>query len=502
MNANEIKETIENRINEGKKILSRLEPSRQKIGIDNDIIEKIIYKSANDDFEIWDDFNSTLIIENFPNTTYAKEYKDAIYFDANLKTINQINHKIERLKNTLNEKIKFLIKLKNRIDIINYDAKSIENDSNNIRRIFISHSSEDKKIVEKFIQILELFGLSDKEIFCTSVEGYGVPLGKDFIERIREELNSNSIVISILTNNYYNSAISLCEMGAAWIKTKEFIPIIVPPLKFKEIDGIFPTSIIGMEINNKFKLNELKEKFENEYNLSKIKNSRWESKRDTIIKEMDNIIGLKKNSDHIIEKKNTIKLSGPGIKFSEREYFKVIDDRFLNNDMGIFNLWAYVRDEHNAIHSNNRNMYMIGYATNGGEPLNNPSYARYPNAWSISRIVPTKNNQIGIWRFWCNQTDKNKTYLDYSKPLSDGWHLFTISWSKDNDYIKFIIDCNVVAEEKFINWPTDFSGSIVLGSWANKHPIHYFSSNVGPWEYIKSGYDEDKIKKYFNKPPR
>ena len=146
-------------------------------------------------------------------------------------------------------------------------------------------------------------------------------------------------------------------------------------------------------------------------------------------------------------------------------------------------------------------MYIIGYATNGGNPLKNPILADYQNVWAIVRITPTENDNYGIWRFWCNNIEKELTRIDYKNPISGGWHLFSVSWSKNDNYIKFIIDCEVVAEDRFCNWPSDFSGTMMLGTWANKSGVHNFDSKVGPWKFIEIDYNKHIIEEYFENKP-
>lgn len=146
-------------------------------------------------------------------------------------------------------------------------------------------------------------------------------------------------------------------------------------------------------------------------------------------------------------------------------------------------------------------MYIIGYASNGGNPLNNPNLSVYPNAWAIARIVPTENDNIGAWRFWCNNISKDSTIIDYKKALSGGWHLFTVAWSSEDNYIKFVVDTEIVAEENFINWPSDFSESVLIGTWANRAGTHYFDSKVGPFKLIESKYDKELIAEYFKNKP-
>ena len=133
------------------------------------------------------------------------------------------------------------------------------------------------------IEILESIGLDSNQIFCTSFEGYGIELGENFLDSIKNELSSDSLVIFILSKNFYESAICLCEMGAAWVLVKEHIPVLIPPLDFSDVKGVIPLSQ-GFKINEPLKLNLFKEKIEKIFSLENtVGMSTWERKRDRIL---------------------------------------------------------------------------------------------------------------------------------------------------------------------------------------------------------------------------
>lgn len=161
------------------------------------------------------------------------------------------------------------------------------------RKIFISHSSSDFRIVEQVIELLEAMGVQSDCIFCSSFEGYGIGLGEDFLKTIKQELDSDVLVLFILSSNFYSSPISLCEMGAAWVQTKDHVPILIPPFGFDDVKGVIPNTQ-GMKINDKLKLNSLKEKVENFLSLPPKNISAWERKRDLILETINtnlNIVG-------------------------------------------------------------------------------------------------------------------------------------------------------------------------------------------------------------------
>jgi hypothetical protein len=156
-----------------------------------------------------------------------------------------------------------------------------------INKIFISHSSKDASIVEEVIDLLEVAGVEPSQIFCSSFEGYSIELGQDFLQRIKDELNSNILVLFIITANFYASPVSLCEMGAAWVRTSKHIPIVVPPLSYEDIKGVIPNTH-ALIINDPLRWNTLKEQLER---WLSIKNtapaSVWERKRNKAIQAIN-----------------------------------------------------------------------------------------------------------------------------------------------------------------------------------------------------------------------
>lgn len=171
-----------------------------------------------------------------------------------------------------------------------YNRKTILDSDNKINKVFISHSSMDSEIVEEIIEILEAIGLESTQIFCTSFEGYGIELGNNFLEEIKNELSSDALVLFVLSQNFYNSPVSMCEMGATWILSKEHIPLIVPPLTYEDIKGVIPLTQ-GMILNEPMKLNSFKEKIEKIFEIDTTSNfSTWERKRDRICKRINNLI--------------------------------------------------------------------------------------------------------------------------------------------------------------------------------------------------------------------
>lgn len=159
------------------------------------------------------------------------------------------------------------------------------------RKIFISHSSKDRKYVEKFVELLESMGLKNNQMFCSSVPGYTIPLGKDIYDYLREEFTRNKLfVIYMLSENYYKSPACLNEMGAAWVLQTTYQSILLPGFSYKEINGAINPRTISLVLDNEetvnYRLNELKDNILKEFGLSVMDVNVWERKRNNFIKSI------------------------------------------------------------------------------------------------------------------------------------------------------------------------------------------------------------------------
>lgn len=164
------------------------------------------------------------------------------------------------------------------------------------KRIFISHSHKDAFYASKVIDILEKIGVGSDRIFCSSVAGYGVPLGEDFLNEIKKWLNEDVVVIFLLSQAYYRSPVSLCEMGACWITGRTVFPILIPPMTFEEVGGVFNRHM-GFYINDGIHWSQLKEQIEDLFSISvKIQGARWEQFRSGLLQSLEEKIPVDKGS--------------------------------------------------------------------------------------------------------------------------------------------------------------------------------------------------------------
>ncbi len=119
-------------------------------------------------------------------------------------------------------------------------------------KIFISHSSKDIFIVEKFVEKILKLGLeiSSDRIFCSSMEGHGVKSGEYIPDRLKEEINKSTLALLFISNNYKKSEVCINEIGAAWavLKKESVIPLIFQDIGFEKL-GFLNLNTLGLKIN-------------------------------------------------------------------------------------------------------------------------------------------------------------------------------------------------------------------------------------------------------------
>lgn len=104
--------------------------------------------------------------------------------------------------------------------------------------IFISHAVADKALADKLVSFLkEAIGVPAKSIFCSSVEGQGIPLGDDFNDYMKKQIQEPKLVILLMTPRYMESWFCLMELGATWAKSLTALPIVVPPVRFSVVSS-------------------------------------------------------------------------------------------------------------------------------------------------------------------------------------------------------------------------------------------------------------------------
>lgn len=167
----------------------------------------------------------------------------------------------------------------------------------NKKLLFISHAEKDSKLIEKFVDLLYDMGIPETFMFCSSISEIGVPVKEDIYEYLRNLLDSEQVIpIFMLSHNYYASAACLNEMGAVWMKQKDYFTFLLPDFEFSKIKGAINPSKKGISLcykserelqNLKEDLNQFREQMCNLLYIEKHKH--WERKRDNFIAQIQNL---------------------------------------------------------------------------------------------------------------------------------------------------------------------------------------------------------------------
>lgn len=120
-------------------------------------------------------------------------------------------------------------------------------------KIFISHSSKNANYGEAMVELLTAIGIKDEEIIFTSNDAYGIPIGQNIFQWLKERINEKPYVLYLLSAEYYKSVACLNEMGAAWVTESKHAMLFTPDFKLDSYEfqsGAIDPREIGFFINN------------------------------------------------------------------------------------------------------------------------------------------------------------------------------------------------------------------------------------------------------------
>src|SRR5208282_1999975 len=125
--------------------------------------------------------------------------------------------------------------------------------------VFISHATADKAVVDMLVDLIETgMGISHSKIFCTALEGMGIPPGSNFIEFIRGQIQRPKAVVLLLTQTYVTRPFCLAELGAAWAMGHQVFPLVLPPLRVGDLGDVLANSQM-LRLDDPYALSQLRE---------------------------------------------------------------------------------------------------------------------------------------------------------------------------------------------------------------------------------------------------
>lgn len=158
------------------------------------------------------------------------------------------------------------------------------------KSVFISHAVKDMALVQEIVGLIEEgMGVPEEEIFCSSLNGYGIPSGKNFVTYIKQQLLEPKVVVLVLTPSYFESKFCLSELGAAWIKSHDIFPILVPPLQYADVKDVLLGTQVA-KVDDDIKYNELLSTLTATLNFKPKSQTKWDIKRRAFLKAIQPLL--------------------------------------------------------------------------------------------------------------------------------------------------------------------------------------------------------------------
>jgi len=188
------------------------------------------------------------------------------------------------------------------------------------KKIFISHSSKDRPIIESFIDDILVGALAIKlnDIFCTTTDGTKIKSGDDWRNSIKEHLVNSEITFLIITPYYKESEVCQNEMGASWISSAKVIPLIVQPINYSTVGIIQEPKQLEI-LQDEKSLDRIKDIVQNIFNIppEEIKSDRWTAKKIEFLTKIEQYIENfpftkpldRQEFNNVIEKNNKLQIT-------------------------------------------------------------------------------------------------------------------------------------------------------------------------------------------------
>lgn len=159
--------------------------------------------------------------------------------------------------------------------------------------VFISHSSKDIEFVEALVTLLESIGFDNTNLFCSSIPDYWIGLSQDIFASLRTLFTDHELfVIFVQSPRYYESPVSLNEMGAAWVLQSDYCSILTKDMQKDDMRGVFDDHTIFLKVDApqvEARMNELKNKLIKMFRLPAMSDNTWERKRNIFLKAVNAI---------------------------------------------------------------------------------------------------------------------------------------------------------------------------------------------------------------------
>ena len=167
------------------------------------------------------------------------------------------------------------------------------------KSVFISHAVKDRDLAQALVTLIEDgIGVPEKEIFCSSLPGYGIPTGEQFVGYIKGQLQGPKVVVLLLTPAYFESSFCLSELGAAWAMSHSIYPILVPPLQHGDVKDV----LLGIQVTNvedDIGYNQLRDHLKKTVICNEASTTKWDTKRRAFLRALETLLTKIAPASHV-----------------------------------------------------------------------------------------------------------------------------------------------------------------------------------------------------------
>lgn len=321
-------ELLEIKINEGKTILQNISNMRPTSGpamnvayYDHEDVEKC--RKA---IEKWQLTSKDILIEVF-----GESHRHVVTFSDTISRKNSGFNYQREFAFEVNQGLSVIESVSESLQLgIGLEKKEGINSDSKTPMVFISHSSKDKEFANALVALLEDIGFDNSNLFCSSVEGYGIALSKDIFETLRSLFSEHNLyVIFIHSPRYYKSAVSLNEMGAAWVLKTDFCSILTTDMDFGKMEGVVNGSTISIKVDAEdalSRLTELKDTLIQSFGLPSIDATKWERKRKSFL---SHVLSIAYEKESVEDETNKISFSQEEIQIFSKWANNPTDSTFM-----------------------------------------------------------------------------------------------------------------------------------------------------------------------------
>lgn len=287
-------------------------------------------------FEGWRSYISELL-----KTQFGVDDQFVCEWDSHVGTyISKREPILPQLRKKVNKGLSLIESFLQRLDLHFHEKENVEKISNHDNmtkppKIFIRHKKEDKTYADALVNLINfIVGADGDKIFCSSVQGYGIRQSRDIMDELKAQFDEHEIFMIIIHSpRYYQSAVCLNEMGAAWVMGTRFSSFLTKDCKAEHMRGVINREKIYIDLNDdpdmlETHLNDFKNDLLAFFGKDPIDENKWANSRRRFVNEVSSL--------------SYNPVANAGIDLFEKLYIPAFDHIFEMLDLENFHKWAYL----------------------------------------------------------------------------------------------------------------------------------------------------------------